>query len=435
MSLSRSASSLDISAHSCFAETDGVLAPQEARERLLSLIDGPLEPEQVALEELHGRVLSAAIISPMAVPRHTNAAMDGIALAWPDVDANTDAVSDGWLCVGKQLAGQPLQAAPGRGECIKITTGAPLPPAVDTVIMQERLQWQGDQVYVQQPQRVRRGQNVRQAGEDIAAGNRVLGVGMRLNAAHLGLLASLGLSHADVYRRPRVAVFSTGDEVTMPGHPLSESGIYDANRYALMALVREHGGDVLDLGILPDCQQTISDALYQAAEQADLVLTSGGVSAGEADMTQRALRAEGQVVFWQLALKPGKPLACGRLGPRGTVFLGLPGNPVAAMVTFLQFAAPLLARLEGQTAQQGLPVRRMALSDQTISSRLGRTDFLRGIHYSDDTGQLRVREAGPQGSGILSSMAMADCLIEIGPEHDRIEHGAPVTIQLLRCYS
>lgn len=432
MSLLRSEQASELGVHSCCDATDNLMAPQEARKRLLSLIDGPLESEQVALEALHGRVLSAPIVSPMAVPRYTNAAMDGIALAWPD--ANADTLSNSWLCVGKQLAGQPLHAAPGRGECVRITTGAPLPPAVDTVIMQERLEWQGDRVRIQQLHGVRRGQNVRQAGEDIAAGSSVLSAGTRLNAAHLGLLASLGLSRVAVYRRPRVAVFSTGDEVTAPGQPLGESDIYDANRYALMALVRQHGGEVLDLGILPDCQQTISDALYQAAGQADLVITSGGVSAGEADMTQRALRAEGQVVFWQLALKPGKPLACGHLGPRRTVFLGLPGNPVAAMVTFLQFAAPLLARLEGQSAQQGLPVCRTALSDHAISSRQGRTDFLRGVHYSDDTGQLRVREAGPQGSGILSSMAQADCLIEIGPEYDRIEPGAPVTIQLLRCY-
>ncbi|WP_084155765.1 gephyrin-like molybdotransferase Glp [Halomonas halocynthiae] len=423
----------NVNAHCCLAETDGLLSPQEARERLLSLITGPLEAESVALEALHGRVLSAPVISPMAVPRHTNSAMDGIALAWPE--AGTGNIDEGWLCVGRQLAGMPLPHAIGHGECIKITTGAPLPSGVDTVIMQERLQWQGDRVYVQQPQSVRQGQNVRQAGEDITVGSKVLNAGTRLNAAQLGILASLGLTRCDVHRRPQVAVFSTGNEVTAPGQPLGESGIYDANRYALMALVREHGGDVLDLGILPDRQQDIRDALCQAAEQADLVLTSGGVSEGDADMTQRALRAEGQMAFWQLAMKPGKPMACGYLGSRRAVFLGLPGNPVAAMVTFLQFAAPLLARLEGQLAHQGLPVCRTAVSDQVINSRLGRTDFLRGCHYSDTAGQLWVREAGPQGSGILSSMALADCLIEVGPQQDRIDIGTPVTIQLLKRYS
>lgn len=420
--------------HSCFAvEEDALLAPTEARERLLSLVAGPVEAEPVALEALLGRVLSAPVISPMAVPRHTNAALDGIALAWPEIGYEPNAL-DSWQCVGKQLAGQAIQAAPGPGECVTITTGAPLPPGVDTVIMQERLEWQGERVRVLQPESVRKGQNVRLAGEDIAEGSRVLAAGTRLQAAHLGLLASLGLSEVAVHRRPRVAVFSTGDEVTAPGQPLGESGIFDANRYALMALVREHGGEVLDLGILPDCQQAISRALHQAAEQADLIITSGGVSAGEADMTQRALRDEGQMAFWRLAMKPGKPLACGQLGPRKAVFLGLPGNPMAAMITFLQFAAPLLARLQGQPAAQGLPPRRTARADQAITSRRGRTDFVRGVHYSDDKGQLRVREAGPQGSGILSSMALADCLIEIGPEHDRIEPEAPVTIQLLRCY-
>lgn len=427
MSLTRSEVSPDTSAHSCCDGADGLLSPEVARERLLQLLDGPLECESVALEALHGRVLSAPIISPMAVPRHTNSALDGIALAWPK---NEVEAASSWRCVGRQLAGQALQAAPGRGECIRITTGAALPPGVDTVIMQERLQWQDDWVRIQQPQKVRRGQNVRQAGEDIVSGSCVLGAGVRLNAAHLGLLASLGLTRADVYRRPRVAVFSTGDEVTTPGKALGESGIYDANRYMLMALVQQHG-EVLDLGILPDCQQSISDALHQAAQQADLVLTSGGVSAGEADMTQRALHAEGQVAFWRLALKPGKPLACGYLGPHKTVFLGLPGNPVAAMVTFLQFAAPLLAKLQGLSAQQGMLRRHTALSDQLITSRLGRTDFLRGVHYSDDQGQLRVRDVGPQGSGILSTMAQADCLIEIGPEQERIEPSAPVSIQLL----
>lgn len=429
MSRTRPATSTDASVHSCCDGTDELLSPQVARERLLQLIDGSsVSSESVALEALHGRVLSAPIISPMAVPRHTNAAMDGIALAWPD--SKVDEASR-WRCVGKQLAGQSLQAAPAPGECMLITTGAPLPPDVDTVIMQERLQWDGDRVRIQQPQGVRRGQNVRQAGEDIASGSCVLDPGTRLNAAHLGLLASLGLTSAEVYRRPRVAVFSTGDEVTLPGEVLGESGIHDANRYVLMALVQECGGEVLDLGILPDCQQSISNALHQAALQADLVLTSGGVSAGEADMTQRALHAEGQVAFWRLALKPGKPLACGYLGPQKTVFLGLPGNPVAAMVTFLQFAAPMLAKLQGLPAQQGLLRRHTALSDQPINSRLGRTDYLRGVYYSDAQGQLRVREAGPQGSGILSSMALADCLIEVGPEQERIEPGAPVTIQLL----
>lgn len=421
--------------HSCFSVQDGLLTPTEARERLLTLVEGPLEAESVALEALLGRVLAAPIVSPMAVPRHTNAAMDGIALTWPDsVDGIVEA-NGGWLCVGKQLAGQAIHTSPEPGQCVVITTGAPLPPGVDTVIMQEKLEWQGKQVRVLEPDGVRRGQNVRLAGEDIAEGSAVLPAGTRLHAAHLGLLASLGLSEVAVHRRPRVAVFSTGDEVTAPGAALSEAGIFDANRYALMGLVRESGGEVLDLGILPDCQQTISRALHAAAEQADVIITSAGVSAGEADMTQRALRAEGQMAFWRLAMKPGKPLACGQLGSRRVAFVGLPGNPVAAMVAFLQFAAPLLARLQGQSAAEGLMPCRTALAEQAIGSRLGRTDFVRGVHYSDNKGRLRVREAGPQGSGVLSSMALADCLIEIGPEHERIEPDAPVTIQLLRCYS
>lgn len=424
--------------YSCFVDTDGLLAPAEAREQLLLLVDSPLEAEKVALDALLGRVLSAPIISPMAVPKRTNSAMDGIALTWPaPADELTEAnakTSISWQCIGKQLAGQAIHTSPGPGQCVVITTGALLPPGTDTVIMQEQLQWRGEQVRVLQPEGVLKGQNVRLAGEDIAKGRTVLPAGTRLHAAHLGLLASLGLSEAAVHRRPKVAVFSTGDEVTAPGATLTDAGVFDANRYALMGLVREYGGEVLDLGILPDCQQAISQALHQAAEQADVLITSAGVSAGEADMTQRALRAGGNIAFWQLAMKPGKPLACGQLGKRKVVFLGLPGNPVAAMVAFLQFAAPLLARLQGQPAAQGLPPQQSARVEQAITSRLGRTDFLRGVHYSDDKGRLRVHEAGPQGSGILSSMALATCLIKIGPEHDRIEADAPVTIQLLRCY-
>lgn len=414
---------------SCFELGERMLAVEEARAAVLALAEGPLPDECVALRSLRGRVLSEPLLAPIDVPQNTNAAMDGVALAWPEA-----VPPDGFLRVAEIFAGHDAQRPLADGECAGITTGAPLPPGADTVIMREQLaiDYGADgavRVRVERPERVRRGQNVRQAGEDIPRGAVALDAGTRLGAAELGLIASLGFAEVRVVRRPRVALFSTGDEVAAPGEPLPAAGIFDANRFVLMALVEEHGGEVIDLGILPDERGAIADGLARAAAEADLVLSSGGVSVGDADHTRAALLEQGELGFWKIAIRPGRPLACGRLGARGVPFLGLPGNPVASMVTFLQFAAPLLARLQGR--EEAWPQRLTAVAEQPLRSREGRVDYLRGVYRSDGEGRLVVRDCGAQGSGILSSMVRANCLIEIDDARASVAAGESVTIQPL----
>ncbi|WP_299235388.1 gephyrin-like molybdotransferase Glp [uncultured Halomonas sp.] len=415
---------------SCFELGERMLAVEEAREAVVALVSGPLPAERVALASLRGRVLAEPLMALIDVPQNTNAAMDGVALAW-----RPEALpSSGFRRVAEVLAGHSLERPLAPGECAGITTGAPLPPGADTVIMREQLSVDTDidgevRVRVELPDRVRRGQNVRQAGEDIPRGAQALAAGTRVGAAELGLIASLGFGEARVVRRPRVAVFSTGDEVMAPGEALPSAGIFDANRFALMALVEEHGGEVLDLGILPDTRDAIADGLSRAARDADLVLSSGGVSVGDADHTRAALLEQGELGFWKIAIRPGRPLACGRLGPRGVPFLGLPGNPVASMVTFLQFAAPLLARLQGR--DDACPPRLMAVAEQSLRSREGRVDYLRGHYASASDGRLMVSDIGAQGSGILSSMVRANCLIEIDEARGSVAAGESVTIQPL----
>jgi molybdopterin molybdotransferase len=410
---------------SCFDFGERMLSVDEARAAIAELVAAPLADEWQPLAALHGRVLAEGLVSPIDVPQNTNAAMDGIALAWPLAAERPEA----WRLVGEVLAGQRRETPLAAGECVRITTGAPLPPGADTVVMREQLEGQGDRVRVQHPESVQLGQHVRRAGEDIARGATALAAGTRLGAAELGLLASLGLPGARVHRRPRVALFSTGDEVTAPGEPLPPAGIFDANRFTLRGLITEQGGEVRDLGILPDDRDALVAALSDAATDADLVITSGGVSVGEADRVRAALAEVGELGFWKIAIRPGRPLACGRLGRRGTPFFGLPGNPVAAMVTFLQFVAPLLGRLQGRRDPH--PRRLTALAEADLPSRLGRVDFLRGVLRSDETGRLWVRSTGHQGSGILSSMVAANCLIEITADRQGVACGETVTVQPL----
>ncbi|MGO2146448.1 molybdopterin molybdotransferase MoeA [Halomonas sp.] len=408
---------------SCFELGDQMLSVEEARQALTTLIERPLAHEVIDLHRAHGRRLAHDIMAPINVPPGTNAAMDGIALAWPDTQPSQ------WLLIGHSLAGHGFQGAVPPGACVRITTGAPLPEGTDTVIMQEQLTTHGEHLHIANPERVKRGQNVRLAGEDILKGSLALPKGTRLDAASMGLLASLGVAQVCVVRPPRVALFSTGDEVTAPGEPLENARIYDANRFTLMGLLTEQGAEVIDLGILPDDQQAIRKALSHAAQVSDLVLTSGGVSAGQADFTRPALEQLGQLTFWRVALRPGRPLACGWLGESRTPFVGLPGNPVAVMVTFSQFVVPLLHHL--QAFAMTPPPRLYAVADEVLNSRYQRTDFLRGIYHSDTQGVLHVRTTGAQGSGMLSSMVAANCLIELPEDQDGAQAGEVVCIQPL----
>ncbi|MFI0473796.1 gephyrin-like molybdotransferase Glp [Halomonas sp. HMF6819] len=407
--------------------SDAPLSVDQARQALAALATRPMGTEEVRLDQALGRRLNESITAPTDVPRYTNAALDGVALGW------RGALAARWQLAGSAFAGQRFDGALAEFECVRITTGAPLPPGTDTVIASEELDERDGAVTLKAPERVVKGQNVRLAGEELAAGALVLAAGTRLNPAALGLIASLGQATVRVVKRPRVALFSTGNEVTEPGEALSPAGIYDANRFALKGLLQEHGARVIDLGILPDDPKAIASALAQTAEQSDLVLTSGGVSVGTKDFTRAALERLGTLGFWRVALRPGKPLACGTLGARRTPFVGLPGNPVAAMMTFHQFVAPLLARLEGQPA--AAPARLTAVLDSPIEGRKGRLDLLRGVYQSDEQGGLRVRALKAQGSGMLTSMVAANCLIELSEERDVAAAGEVVAIQPLRAPS
>lgn len=420
---------------SCFDLGERMLSVDEALAALRELAPHPLATEAVELESLANRVLAEDAISPIDVPQNTNAAMDGIALAWAERNGQEttgpEAPAPRLSIVGEVLAGSHYANRLADGEAVAITTGAPVPEGADTVIMREQLVFGCDGprhwVEIQRAETIRRGQNVRRAGEDIQRGQMALGAGTRLRAQHLGLLASLGVASARVYRRPRVAIFSTGDEVTAPGEPLPAAGIFDANRYSLRGLLCALGCEIVDLGILDDDRNRIRTALDEAASMADMVLTSGGVSVGQADWIKAALAQSGRLGFWRIAMRPGRPLAFGVLGEREVPFFGLPGNPVAVMVTFLQFVQPLLRTLQGEIHWQ--PRRLTAIADEPLRSRTGRVDYHRGYYHCDDAGRLHVRSTGRQGSGILSSMVAANCLIEIGDARGDVAPGETVTLQ------
>ncbi len=410
---------------SCFDSDGRMLSVEDATATLRELAPRPLATQRLPLASLLGRVLAADIHSPIDVPQNTNAALDGIALAWPiPSQARFDVI-------GESLAGQRYEGQVAKGQAVIITTGAPLPVGADTVVMHEQLTFVGDaespQVEILRPETVSRGQNVRMAGEDIARQALALAAGTRLKAQHLGLLASLGCDEVEVYRRPKVALFSTGNEVTAPGQPLPRDGIYDANRFSLLGLLASLGCDVIDLGILADEPGRVERALTSAADETDMVITSGGVSVGQADWIKHALHGTGRLRFWRIAMRPGKPLAFGALGEREVPFFGLPGNPVAAMVTFLQFVQPLLRNLQGESTWR--QPRLVAVAEDHLSSREGRVDYLRGVYACDGQGRLHVHSTGQQGSGILTSMVAANCLIEIDMARSEVAPGETVTIQ------
>ncbi len=415
---------------SCFDLGERMLSVEEALAALDEMAPPPLASELVPLAQLCDRVLAENLPSPIDVPQNTNAAMDGIALSWGD-DAATD-----YRLVGTSLAGHGFADKVPPQAAVAITTGAPLPRGADTVIMREQLREYEDaagnrRVIIEHAKSVKTGQHVRQAGEDLERGELALSAGTRLGPQHLGLLASLGVAKVPVHRRPRVAIFSTGDEVTAPGEPLPAAGIFDANRFSLHGLLNRLGCEVIDLGILADDPQRMVTALSAAADSSetavDMVLTSGGVSVGDSDWIKSALETIGELGFWRIAIRPGRPLAFGRLGSRRVPFFGLPGNPVAVMVTFLQFVQPMLRRLQGQPDWR--PARLWALAEEPLKSREGRVDFLRGIYHCDKQGRLRVRSTGRQGSGILSSMTAANCLIEIRADQTGVEKDQVVALQ------
>ncbi len=376
--------------------------------------------EAAPLRSALGRVLARPIASPINVPAYRNSAMDGYALHGKDIPAEG-------VCrlqvVGSAFAGQPYQGAINRGECIRIMTGAKMPDSTDTVIMQEWVERDADVALIDN--RTKPGANVRQAGEDIQADTIILQAGDEIGPAQLGLLASLGIPEVSVRRRVRVAFFSSGDEIRSIGQPLEEGQIYDSNRYTLFGMLTELGADVIDMGVIPDQADAIRDAMTQAAKEADLLLTSGGISVGEADFIAEAIQQLGEVHFSKVAIKPGRPLTFARID--NASFFGLPGNPVAVMITFLQFARPAIQRLQGKREQLSPTLRVKAGSP--LRKLPGRTEFQRGILSLDDSGELVVKSSGRQGSGVLSSMSQGNCFIRLSDETGNIQPGDWVEVQ------
>lgn len=403
------------------ARDDDALSVAAARDAIRAAVQPFAHDEIVPIRAALGRVLAVDCISPIAVPSHTNSAVDGYALA--GVDLPGDGVRE-YPVVATVMAGGREAVVCGAGQCVRIMTGAPMPAGADTVVMQEHVEVVDDGG-VRIDARHRVGQNVRQAGEDIAVGSRVFAAGRLLRAADIGVLASLGFGEIRVRRRPRVAFFSTGDELRSIGEPLAEGEIYDSNRYTLYAMLTESGADVVDLGVVGDDPEALARAFHAAAGVADVVVTSGGVSVGEADYTKAILARLGQMSFWTIAMKPGRPLTFGRLGD--ALFFGLPGNPVAVMLTFQQFVGPALRYLVSGVWPEPLIVR--AASAVELKKRPGRFEFLRAILERDVDGRLTVRPAGAQGSGILTSMSRANCLVLLPEDCDGVRAGEPVDVQ------
>ncbi|EIV8650260.1 bifunctional molybdopterin-guanine dinucleotide biosynthesis adaptor protein MobB/molybdopterin molybdotransferase MoeA [Vibrio parahaemolyticus] len=401
----------------CDTLSPAFLSVVQGQEKVLSLVNTVSEIEACKIENAYGRVLAEHIISPVNVPQYTNSAMDGYAIRSDDVDR------DSYQVVAEVMAGhaydQPLEV----GQAVKIMTGAPTPLNGDTVVMREQATQEGDKVTFDGAN-IKAGQNVRQAGEDLAIGSDVFTAGTRLASPEMGMIASLGFGEANVFRKLKVAVFSTGDEVQAPGTEQKANSIYDSNRFTIMGMLEKLGCEILDFGILEDNEHLMIEALENASAQADVVMTSGGVSVGDADYIKLALDKLGQIDFWRINMRPGRPLAFGQINNKP--FFGLPGNPVAVMVSFINFVEPALRKMQGEQGWKPLKVN--AIATENLRSRQGRTEFSRGIYELDNTGRLTVRTTGKQGSGILRSMSEANCLIEISPAIDTVKAGESVTI-------
>ncbi len=408
------------SSPSCMDDYDpDSLLSHQALERILTAVNPLSAFEKIHVRGALGRVSAQDVHSGMDVPSHTNSAMDGYALDGDDLPH--DGITE-LTVVGTSWAGRRYRGAVQTGECVRIMTGAVMPEGTDTVVMQEHAELAGDRIRIDA--RHERGQNVRNAGEDIRKGDVVLPQGHRLTPSDLGLLASLGINEVAVTRRLRVAFFSTGDELRSIGEPLEPGMIYDSNRYTLHGMLTRLGVDPVDLGVVPDTREATIRAFEQGADSADVLITSGGVSVGEADFIKEGLEQIGNVQFWKVAIKPGRPLTFGKI--KNALFFGLPGNPVSVMVTFYIFVQPALKKLQGELSAP--PLLLQARCKSKLRKKSGRTEYQRGLLRSDDAGMLVVEKTGPQGSGILTSMSTANCFIVLPLEAEAVEPGSTVQV-------
>ena len=404
------------------------LSAQDVLKFLTQLVNTVAETEEVEIFQSLGRIVAKDVISPIDVPPHDNSAMDGFAFKGQQLSSAENITLK---VVGTALAGKAWQGQVKPGECIKIMTGAIMPDGLDTVIPQELCQSVTPESIQFASHILKTGDNRRLRGEDIAKGKPALKQSARITPAAAGLLASLGLPKVSVYRTLRVAYFSTGDEILSLGEALREGAVYDSNRYTIAGLLKDLGCQMIDMGVVKDDPQLLENAFTKAAEHADAIITSGGVSVGEADFTKAMMKKLGDVVFWKIAMRPGRPMAVGRItqGHRSAVLFGLPGNPVAVMVTFLAFVKPALLQMMGSTLSP-TPLMR-ARTQEVLRKKPGRTEYQRGIVTRNADGELEVITTGNQGSGVLSSMVQANALIVLQHTQSTAQVGDWVDVLML----
>lgn len=396
----------------------GLMPIKDALDRMLDSTSTIVQTEQVDLFEGAKRILAIDLVSPVNVPPADNSAMDGYAFN------NKSNLTCGLNLVGTVLAGAQFNAQVKLGECVRITTGAVIPNGTDVVEMQENTNVNNQLVTMLEP--IKKGKNIRLAGEDITQGSTVISAGTQLTPAHLSLIASIGISTIEVTRKIKVAVIATGDELVEPGNKLTPGKIFESNRYAINAMLEEFKVEVINYPIVKDDPNETKRVLLEASSVADVVITSGGVSVGDADYIKVVLDEIGQIDFWKVAIKPGKPFAYGKIG--NSLFCGLPGNPVSSYVTFETLVTPLLKKLAGQTIESQLLIQATAAA--TFYKRPGRTDYQRSICFLDESGNLMVKPNGKQGSGLMTSVANANCYVVLEQDESNVPKGAEVKVQL-----
>ena len=413
---------------SCMDDYDPNSMPvDKARAFIRQFLSSVNAVETLSLRDTLGRVLAADILSPCNVPNHDNSAMDGFAYHIDSIQGDS---KTSLKVIGTAFAGKAFNGNVGLGECVRIMTGAMIPKGANTVIMQERVSTNGDTITLNDTQK--QGSNVRYAGEDLKLNQVVLAAGHLMRPADLGLIASLGIGELSIFRKLKVAFFSTGDELIQIGQLLTEGQIYDSNRYTIYGMLARLGVEIIDMGVVRDKPELLENALLEAANHADVILTTGGVSVGEADYMKDLLAKHGEVLFWKIAMKPGRPLAFGKVKSTENTahYFGLPGNPVSTMVTFYQFVREAILILMGQNNPKPLPLLD-ALCTVAIKKFTGRTEFQRGILYLADDGRWKVKTTDNQSSGVLRSMSEANCFIVLGDTQGNVAAGTTVRVQVL----
>ncbi|MBK69165.1 MAG: molybdopterin molybdenumtransferase MoeA [Legionellales bacterium] len=397
------------------------ITTEEAINIILSSISPIKKTELVPIRESLNRVLAIDVKSTINVPSAKNSAMDGYAINSKNIPKKTKTLK----VVGKSLAGKPCNTSIKDGQCVKIMTGAVVPDGADTVVIQEHVETSKTQNEILIDNEIKPGSNVREAGEDIAKGAIAIKKGKNLTPADIGLLASLGIPKVEVYRKLKIAFFSTGDELRSLGEKLNVGDVYDSNRYTLYTMLSNLNVEIFDMGVVKDDKESLTQAFNEAAGEVDMLITSGGVSVGEADYIKDILEKYGNINFWKVAIKPGRPLTFGKI--KSTLFFGLPGNPVSVMVTFYQFTQLAIKKFAGETSY--LPIVLKAISTSSLRKKPGRVEYQRGIFEKDKNNNLTVRKTGPQGSGILRSMSEANCFIVLPIDSKEVNPGDSVDIQ------